>query len=137
NLRNVSVGSPFASFVGIGHRRERYLAAECHVVEFAADGTEAGFNFAKTLAVSQLSECHRQILIPTGQIFQIATTAISVYALLELLVGKELDQLREDGAPSVHPALSMFRTRPPRTLQILILHFNSFLRQTVCLTLTV
>jgi hypothetical protein len=84
------------------------------VVELAADGTEAGFNVAKTLTVSQLSECHRQILIPTGQIFQIATTAISIYALLELLVGKELDQLREDGAPSVHPALSMFRTRPPR-----------------------
>src|SRR5207244_2252968 len=100
-----------------------------------ADGTEAGFNVAKTLAVSQLSECHRQILIPTGQIFQIATTAISVYALLELLVGKELDQLREDGAPSVHPALSMFRTRSPRTLQNLIFHFKSFLRQTACITL--
>jgi hypothetical protein len=85
-------------------------------IELAADGTEASFNVAKTLTVSQLSECHRKILIPTGQIFQIATTAISIYALLKLLVGKELDQLRENGAPGVHPALSTFRTRPPRTL---------------------
>jgi hypothetical protein len=117
NLRKVGIDSPVASFVRIGQRRTRYLAAESHVVELAADRTEAGFNVAKTLAVGQLSECHRQILIPTGQIFQIATTTISVYPLLELLVGKELDQLREDGAPSVHPALSRFPIRPPRTLR--------------------
>jgi hypothetical protein len=44
---------------------------------------------------------------PAGQIFQIATTTLSGYALLKLLVGKELDQLGEekDGAPSFHPAV--------------------------------
>src|SRR5712692_10479417 len=39
--------------------------------------------------------------------FQIAITPVAGYALLELLVRKELDQLGEDGAPSVHPALSL------------------------------
>jgi hypothetical protein len=39
------------------------------------------------------------------------------YALLELLARKELDQLGEDGAPSVHPALSIARQQiPPSTL---------------------
>ena len=77
------------------------------MVELAADGTKARFDVAKTLAVGQLSERHRQIVIPTGQIFQIAITPVAGYALLELLVRKELDQLGEDGAPSVHPALSL------------------------------
>src|SRR5229473_2190530 len=96
-----------ACFVGISQGRARHLAAESHVVELAADGTKARFDVAKTLAVGQLSERHRQILIPTGQIFQIAITPVAGYALLELLVRKELDQLGEDGAPSVHPALSL------------------------------
>src|SRR5437868_10862657 len=66
--------------------------------------------------VGQLRERHREILIPTGQILQIATTAIACYALLKLLVGKELDQLREYGAPRIHPALSPLRRSPPRML---------------------
>jgi hypothetical protein len=77
---------------------------------------QARFDVAKTLAVRQLSECHREILIPTGQIFQIATTTISGYALLELLVGKEFDQLGEDGASIVHPALSLLGYRLPSML---------------------
>src|SRR6266566_2944786 len=107
NLREVGVDPPVACFVGISQGRARHLAAESHVVELAADGTKARFDVAKTLAVGQLSERHRQILIPTGQIFQIAITPVAGYALLELLVRKELDQLGEDGAPSVHPALSL------------------------------
>jgi len=86
------------------------------VVELAADGTQACFDVAKTFAVGQLSERHREILIPAGPILQIATTTISGYALLELLVRKELiNQLREDSAPSVHPALSLLRTGLPST----------------------
>jgi hypothetical protein len=86
------------------------------VVELAADRTKACFDVAETLAVRQLRERHREILIPTGQIFQIVTTAIAGYALLKFLVGKELDQLREYGAPCVHPALSPFRRGVPSML---------------------
>src|SRR6266849_2565042 len=120
NLREVGVDPPVARFVGIGQGRARHLAAESHVVELAADGTKARFDVAKTLAVGQLSERHRQIVIPTGQIFQIAITPVAGYALLELLVRKELDQLGEDGAPSVHPALSLAPQQIPLLLQIVL-----------------
>jgi hypothetical protein len=86
------------------------------VVELAADRPKARFDVAETLAVPQLRERHREILIPTGQIFQIATTAVAGYALLKLLLGKEFDQLREYGAPRIHPALSPLRRNPPRML---------------------
>jgi hypothetical protein len=88
-------------------RRAHYLAAESHVIELAADGTKARFDVAETFAVGQLRERHCEILIPAGQIFQVATTLVAGNALLELLVGKEFDQLREDSAPSVHPGLSL------------------------------
>ena len=104
NLRKVGVDPPVARFVRIGQRRACHLAAESHVIELAADRTKARFDVAQALAVGQLRERHREILIPAGQIFQIATTAVAGYALLKLLVGKELDQLREYGAPRVHPA---------------------------------
>ncbi len=47
NLRKVGVDSPIASFVGIGQRRARYLAAESHVVELAADGTLSMFRIGR------------------------------------------------------------------------------------------
>ena len=75
---------------------------------------------SETLAVGQLRERHRQILIPTGQIFQIATTAVAGYALLKLLMGEEFDQLREYGAPRIHLALSPLSGSPPRMLSTLI-----------------
>jgi hypothetical protein len=90
------------------------------VIELAADRTKARFDVAETLAVGQLRECHCEMLIPTGQIFQIATTAVAVYALLKFLVGKELDQLGEYGAPSVHSALSPFRRNAPTMLLTLV-----------------
>lgn len=99
------------------------------MVELAADGTEARLlcrEDSRGRSADQLSECHRQILIPTGQSFRIATTTTSVYALLELFMGKELDQLRENGTPCVHPALSRFPTRPPRTLRNVIFISNRF-----------
>jgi len=86
------------------------------VIELSADRPKARFDVAETLAVRQQCERHREILIPTGQILQIATTAVAGYALLKLLVGKELDQLREYGAPRIHPALSPLRRSLPRML---------------------
>jgi hypothetical protein len=96
------------------------------VLELAADGTEAGFYVAKTLAVGQLSECHRQILIPTGQSFSGSDHHHISLRTSGTVVGEELDQLREDGTPCVHPALSPFPTRPPRTLENVIFISNRF-----------
>src|SRR5437899_7649230 len=130
NLREVGVDPPVACFVGISQGRALHLAAESHVVELAADGTKARFDVAKTLAVGQLSERHRQILIPTGQIFQIAITPVAGYALLELLVRKELDQLGEDGAPSVHPALSLAPQQIPSNTLLTLFLFQIVLTPT-------
>jgi len=90
-------------------------AASCLGSRSGADGAQARFDVAQALAVGQLGECHGEVLIPAGQILQVAITAIAGDALLELLVRKELNQLGKDCAPGVHPALSLLRETPPST----------------------
>ena len=60
----VGEDAPIVSLVGVGQSRARNPAAKSHVVEFAAHRPQAGFDIAEALAVSELSESHRQILIP-------------------------------------------------------------------------
>jgi len=54
------------------------------VIKLAADGAQARFDVAQALAVGQLGEGHGEILIPAGQIFEVAITRIASDALLEL-----------------------------------------------------
>ena len=104
-LRKIGEDTPVVSFIGIGQSGARNLAAEAHVIEFAAHRSETRLNITQTLPVSELSESHRQILIPARQTSVMAVAAIASNALLELVMGKVGDQLREDGPASIHPPL--------------------------------
>src|SRR6266705_2671043 len=104
-LSKIGEDAPVVSLVGIGQRRTRDLAAETHVVEFAAYRAETRLNITQALTVSELGESHRQILIPARETPLIAVAAIAANALLELIMGKVSDQLREDGPASIHPPL--------------------------------
>ena len=75
------------------------------MVEFAAYRAETRLNITQALTVSELGESHRQILIPARETPLIAVAAIAANALLELIMGKVSDQLREDGPASIHPPL--------------------------------
>jgi hypothetical protein len=81
------------------------------VIEFAAYGSETRLNITQTLAVRELSESHRQILIPAREAPVMTVAVIAGNALLELVMGKVADQLREDGAAGIHPPL--FRRHRP------------------------
>jgi hypothetical protein len=92
------------------------------VVEFTAHRPQAHLYGAETLAVSELSEGHCQILIPARQTSVIAIPVIAAYTLLELDVGQISDQLREDCSAGIHLALfrrcraecfQPFPARPP------------------------
>jgi hypothetical protein len=97
-------------FVGIRQGRARNAAAESHVVKLAAQRPQAGFNVTETLTISELSESHREILIPTRQLSVVAIPLIAGDALLELDVGEMSDQLGEDGSAGIHPPLFRSRT---------------------------
>ena len=93
------------SLIGVGQCRVRDTTSKTHVIELAAHGTQACFDIAEALAVSELGEAHRQILIPARQASAMTVAAIAKHASLELHVGKVRDQLRENRAAIVHPPL--------------------------------
>jgi len=82
------------------------------VVEFAAQRPQAGFDITKTLTVSELSEGHRQILIPASQTSMVMIAIIAGDAFLEFDVGEMGDQWSEHGPTGIHAPL--FCTRRGR-----------------------
>src|ERR1035437_2147755 len=105
DLREVGIDPPVMALVGIGQRGARHPATEAHVVELAAHRPQTRLYVAQTLAVSQLREGHRQVLVPTREASRVGIAAIASYAFLEFLAWGVRDQLGEDGAAGVHPPL--------------------------------
>ena len=78
------------------------------MIKFGLHRTQAGFDIAKTLSVSQLRECHAQELIETRKASHSVVSTIKSDAFVELVFGKEVYQLRENDSIDVHGlALSM------------------------------
>src|SRR5450755_1765961 len=108
-LREIGEDAPVVSFIGVRQGRAGNPTTESHVVELAAHRSQARLNVAETLAVSELREGHRQILIPARQTSVVLIAVIASHTLLELEVGEMSDQLRENGSAGIHPPL--FRRR--------------------------
>jgi hypothetical protein len=85
------------------------------VVQFAADRVEARLNITQAFAVSELSEAHRQKLVPTGKALLLMIAMIPAYTLLELVPGKMLHELRENSLAKVHYSLSAIVKGSPRS----------------------
>src|SRR5258708_10480831 len=111
----VSEDAPVARFAGVRQRPARHLAPESQVIELALQRTQTGFDVAQTLPIGQLSEGHRQILIPAAEASHPHVALITFDATTELAVGWIVDQLRESGSPLYNEPLSSlltFKHRP-------------------------
>ena len=113
-LREIGEDAPVVGFVGVSQSGSRDPAAESHVVQLVADRSQTRLDVAKAFAIGELSEGHRQKLVPTRQLPMVAVTVIASHALLKIEMGQVSDQLREDGSTDIHPPL--FRRSPDRPL---------------------
>src|ERR1017187_123509 len=77
------------------------VGEDAPVVLFVSIGQQA-------FAVSELGECHRQILIPTRKTPAMMITIVAGYTFLKFLVRKMRDQFRNHEAAGVHPPLSIW-----------------------------
>ena len=109
NLGEVGIDAPVVRLVGVGQSGARHFAAQAHVIKLAAHGSKARLDIAQTFTVGQLSETHRQQLVPTREASESRVAVIARDALLKFFAGQVLDQLRENGATDIHPPL--FRSR--------------------------
>src|ERR1035441_8491007 len=92
-MRNPGEDPSVACFVGVGQSAARHRAAKPQVIEFPGHGSEAGFDVPQALAVSQLREGHRQVLIPVRKLPRLRMIVVTGHAFLKLLVREMGDQL--------------------------------------------
>src|ERR1019366_7892299 len=92
-----------------GQCRARHLAAQSDVVEFAGHGTQTRLDVAETLAVSQLSERHRQKLVPARKASQVIVATVACDAFVKLVRGQVIHQLSENGATDIHAPFCRLR----------------------------
>ena len=65
------------------------------MIELGLLGTKTSFDIAETLAISELSKCQTEELIPAGKIFDLAIALVSIDANLKLVGWEELREFRE------------------------------------------
>ena len=104
----VAEDAPVVCLVSIGQRGPRHLAAKAEMIQLSLHRPQARFDIPQAFAVSELSEGHCQILIPTREAPVMVITVVTGYTFLKLLVGKMRDQFGEHEAASIHsPLLSI------------------------------
>src|SRR5579863_8971587 len=113
HLREIGVDPPIMGLVGGSQSRASHFSAEPHVIELATHRPQTSLDVSQTLPVCELSEGHRQHLIPAGESPQMSIATIPNDAFLKLFVGQILDQLRKDSAAKVHPPFCRPRTAGP------------------------
>jgi hypothetical protein len=72
------------------------------MIELGLLGTKTSFDIAEAFAISELSKCQTEELIPAGKIFDIAIALVAIDANLKLVGWEELHELRENSSPLVH-----------------------------------
>src|ERR1039457_1329965 len=92
--------------VGVGQRGACHTAVKAHMVEFAAQRSQARLYVAKAIPVSELGKGHRQILIPTREASWPRISGVPSDTTAKLAVGQKAQQLREHRAALVHEPLS-------------------------------
>ena len=102
DMGEVSEDTPVAFFVGIGQRAAGGGLANTGVIEFGAKGRQTGFDIAQTFAPGQLCESQHEKLFVSGQLADAAVAVVTSDTLVELVFGKEVQELGEEGATFVH-----------------------------------
>ncbi len=101
-LGEVGVDAPVAVLVGVGQGVPGDPSPDAHVIQLGANGSQASLDVAQTLPEGQLCEGHAEKLVETGKTQDLVVAPIVSDALAEIVEGKKLEQLREDGFAVVH-----------------------------------
>ena len=102
HLSKIGKDTPVAIFVGIGQSAAGGGLADAGVVEFGAEGRQAGFDVAQTFAPSQLSKRQHEEVFVSGEFADAAVAVVTGDTLVELVFGEEVEELGENGTTFVH-----------------------------------
>src|SRR5262249_51964731 len=103
SLREIGVDSPISEFVCIGKSGFLDQGTETGVIQLSSMDRQTDFDVAQTLAISELSKCHCEKLLPTGELSNAEISVVSFNASTEFIVRDVFDKLGENGSTAVHP----------------------------------
>jgi len=104
-LSEVGMDAPVACLVGVRQRRAPHGLAKAHVVELGGLRREAGLDVAQALAIGELGERHRPVLLGAGQRADPAVTVVAHDQPRERAPRQKVHELREQRLAGVHGRL--------------------------------
>ena len=102
DVGEVGKDAPVALFIGHRQRVAGGGLADARVIEFRAESGEPGFDVPQTFAPGQLGKRQHKELFVSGQFADAEVAVVTGDTLVELVFGKEVQELGEDGATFVH-----------------------------------
>ena len=96
SLGKVGIDAPISVFVGFGQSTARDLAADACMIKFGSQSSQAGFDIAKALSVSELGEGHTEELIVAREFSDSIVALIPLNAFVELVSGHGIQDLGEN-----------------------------------------
>src|SRR5215510_3214189 len=102
SLCEIGIDSPVAEFVRISKSGFFDEGSETRVVQLSAMHPQTDFDVAETLSISQLCECHREELLPTGELSNAKIPVVTFNASTEFIVRDVFNELGENGPTAVH-----------------------------------
>src|ERR1039458_1510325 len=102
DVGEVGKDTPVPLFIGHRQRVAGGGLAAAGVIEFGAEGGEAGCDVAQTFAPGQLGEGQHEELFVGGQPADAKVAVVTGDTLVKLVLGQEVEELGEDGATFVH-----------------------------------
>jgi hypothetical protein len=72
---------------------------------------QACFDISQALAVGQLREAHRQVLVPAREPSIVRVTSIARHTFLKLVPWQVIDELSENSLADIHASLSAIAPR--------------------------
>src|SRR5208337_3444083 len=101
----IGIDTPIALAVGVGQIVARDAAPEAHVIKLARMGTQAGFDVAQTLAISELGICQTKKLIQARETLHLVVAVVAIHATAKFGKRKKIHQLSKNRSATVHAPL--------------------------------
>jgi hypothetical protein len=98
--------SPVAPLVGIGQGGTGYLSPNPDVIELGALRVQTRDQVAQAFASGELRIDHAKQLTPSREVSDAVVRRVPIDQMLEMTVGNEIQQLRENQPTTIHGVAS-------------------------------
>ena len=102
DMCKVAEDSPISFFVGVGQSAFGHMPTDACMIEFAADGLEAGLDVSQAFSIRQLGKTHDQKLHVTAQFPDVLVPFVSLDTLAEFVLRYVIHQLGKDRTAFLH-----------------------------------